>query len=206
MRFGLPPSATPPSPAPALPLAPRATAALLLAAAGPAWAGSLKDLDKREGFRDLAFGQVCGEIEGFKGNTGAVKEAVKAGMGAAEADPPFRGMLQYMRQSDELRVGAAELLDIRYTCYMDQLMAVNLVAYGEVNAAPLLAALVEAFGPATKADEENGSYRWNGKKVILSYLRDAETGFIQVQYSSVPMIEAKRKNDDALEKAAVQDL
>lgn len=176
--------------------------------ASVASAGALKDLDKRNGFRDVALTQRCDQIEGLKGNTLAVKEAIKAGMGA-EPDkerPPYLGMLQYTRPGDALEVGRAQLLDVSYTCYMDQLMAVNLVAYGEVNAAPLLGALVEAFGPATKADEENGSYRWTGKKVILSYLRDAETGFVQVQYSSVPMIEAKRKNDEALEKAAVQDL
>jgi hypothetical protein len=206
MRFGLPPSATPPSPAPALPLAPRATAALLLAAAGPAWAGSLKDLDKREGFRDLAFGQVCGEIEGFKGNTGAVKEAVKAGMGAAEADPPFRGMLQYMRQSDELRVGAAELLDIRYTCYMDQLMAVQVVAFGEPNLDPLRDALIEAYGEPTSADAEQGRWAWAGKKVALTLQIDPITRFSTATWASARLLQAKADNDLAQKRAAVNDL
>ena len=176
--------------------------------ASVASAGALKDLDKRNGFRDVALTQRCDQIEGLKGNTLAVKEAIKAGLGA-EPDkerPPYLGMLHYTRPGDELEVGRAKLLDVSSTCYMDQLLAVDLVAYGEVNAAPLLGALVEAFGPATTGDDETGAYRWAGKKVILSYQKDAETGFVHVRYSSVPMIEAKRKNDDALEKAAVQDL
>ncbi|MBL8616856.1 MAG: hypothetical protein JNM72_14700 [Deltaproteobacteria bacterium] len=171
-------------------------------------AGSLKDLDKRNGFRDVALTQRCDQIDGLKGNTGAVKAAVKDGLGQelSKEQAPYLGMLHYTRPSDGLEVGRARLLDVTYTCYMDQLMAVDLVAWGERNAEPLLGALVEAFGPATKADEETGVQRWVGKKVLLTYTFDKDTGFVRVAYASVPMIEAKRKNDEALEKAAVQDL
>lgn len=171
-------------------------------------AGSLKDLDKRNGFRDVALTQRCDQIDGLKGNTGAVKAAIKDGLGQepSKDTPPYLGMLHYTRPSDGLEVGRAHLLDVTYTCYMDQLMAVDLVAWGERNAEPLLGALIEAFGPATKSDEDTGAHSWLGKKVLLRYTHDKDTGFVRVSYASVPMIEAKRKNDDAIEKSAVQDL
>jgi hypothetical protein len=171
-------------------------------------AGSIKDLDKRNGFRDVALTQRCAQIDGLKGNTAAVKAAVKEGLGQEPSKDaaPDLGMLHYTRPSDSLEVGRAALLDVTYTCYMDQLMAVDLVAWGDRNAEPLLGALVEAFGPATTSDEETGAHRWVGKKVVLSFAHDKATGFVRVSYSSVPMIDAKRKNDEAIEKSAVQDL
>ena len=171
-------------------------------------AGSLKDLDKRNGFRDVALTQRCDQVEGLKGNTGAVKAAVKAGLGATpgEGSSPYLGILHYTRPADELLIGRAELLSVGYTCYMDQVLAVDLLSYGKHNADPLLAALVEAFGVAPIKDDETNNYRWAGKKVLLTYSFDKETGFARATFASLPMLEAKRKNDEAIEKSAINDL
>ncbi len=171
-----------------------------------ATAGSLKDLDKRAGFRDVSFEQSCNEIEGLKGNTGAVKAAVKAGMGAEAATSVYKGMLQYTRAADVLEVGAAELLGIHYTCYMEQLMAVQVSAFGQRNSLPLRDALIEAYGDPTSGDEDTGRWAWEGKKVVLTVVRDPLTRMTTATWASVKMLDLKAKNDVADKKSAIQDL
>jgi hypothetical protein len=179
-------------------------AALLLSSS--ARAGSLKILDKGV-FRDVAFGQTCNEIEGLKGNTAAVKAAVKAGMGTDPKDGrPYLGMLQYSRASDELQVGQAELLGITYTCYMEQLLAVQVHAFGTANSKPLMDALVEAYGEPSSGDEDVGRWTWEGKKALLTYTRDPLTDMATATWVGVKMLETKRKNDIAIKKSAVNDL
>ncbi len=180
--------------------------AALLSANTAVAGGSLKDLDKKNGFRDVALTQRCDQIEGLKGNTGAVKTAVKEGLGSDDKAAPYLGLLHYVRPSDDLVIGRAELLNIGYTCYAEQLMAVSLLAYGEVNTAPLLAALVEAFGDATLTDADNKRWVWDGKKVVLTLQEDLHTHLVTVVYASRPMLESKAANDLAIEKSAVNDL
>ncbi len=175
--------------------------------AAPAHAGALKNLDKQGGFRDVAFGQRCDEIDGLKGNTAAVKAAVKAGMGAESKDgAPYLGMLQYTRAADSLEVGAAELLGISYTCYMEQLMTVQVTTFGEANAVPLREALIEAYGEPTSGDEDTGRWAWEGKKVVLTFVKDPITRMVSATWASVKMLETKENNDIAIKKSAVEDL
>ncbi|HCH65219.1 MAG TPA: hypothetical protein DFR83_20610 [Deltaproteobacteria bacterium] len=168
--------------------------------------GSIKDLDKKNGFRDVALTQRCDQIDGLKGNTTAVKQAVKDGLGADKKDQPFLGMLHYVRPSDSLEVGEAALLGVDYTCYAEQLLSVRLTAYGKRNAEPIRAALVEAFGESTAPDPDNGRWVWSGKKVILTFSHDPLTELVTVVYASRQMLDAKTNNDLALEQAAVNDL
>jgi|GEM_PF-5131164 len=181
-------------------------AAALITPAMAAKGGSIKDLDKKNGFRDVALTQRCDQIEGLKGNTAAVKQAVKDGLGSDKKDAPYLGMLHYVRPSDSLRIGAADLLGVGYTCYAEQLMSVSLQAYGAANAEPLRAALVEAFGDATAPDPDNGRWVWAGKKVVLTFHHDPMNELVTVVYASREMLDAKAKNDLALEQAAVNDL
>ena len=168
--------------------------------------GSIKDLDKKNGFRDVSLTQRCDEIEGLKGNTAAVKQAVKDGLGADNKDRPFLGMLHYSRASDSLEVGEADLLGVDYTCYAEQLLSVRLTAYGTRNADVLRGALVEAFGESTAPDPDNGRWVWSGKKVILTFQHDSLTEMVHVVYASRTMLDTKAKNDLAQEQAAVNDL
>ena len=173
-----------------------------VAAAG----GSIKDLDKKNGFRDASLGQSCDQIDGLKGNTAAVKQAVKDGLGAGNKDRAFTGMLQYVRPSDNLQVGTAHLLGVSYTCYAEQLMSINLHAHGAANAEPIRAALVEAYGESTAPDPDNGRWVWAGKKVILTFHHDSLTDLVQVVYASRKVIDGKAKNDLEQEQSAVNDL
>ena len=129
-----------------MPIAGFLVAALTFHAA--AAGGSIKDLDKKNGFRDVALTQPCDEIEGLKGNTVAVKKAIKQGLGADNKDKPYLGMLYYFRPSDSLIIGSAHLLTVGYTCYAEHLISVNLIAHGSANADPLRAALEEDAGDA----------------------------------------------------------
>jgi len=187
-----------------MPIAGLLAAALTFHAA--AAGGSIKDLDKKNGFRDVALTQPCDEIEGLKGNTVAVKSAIKQGLGAENKDKPYLGMLHYFRPSDSLIVGSAHLLTIGYTCYAEQLISVNLIAHGTANADPLRAALEEAFGEATAPDPDNGRWTWAGKKVLLTFQHDQLSEAVTVVYSSRKVLEEKAKNDLALEQSAVDDL
>ena len=168
--------------------------------------GSVKDLDKKAGFRDVALAGKCDEIEGLKGNTAAVKDAVKMGLGADDKKSPYLGMLHYYRPSDSLQVGAASLLGVDYTCYANQLMSIGLTAHGKENADPLLAALVEAFGEATAPDPDNGRFVWAGKKVVLTFHHDPMNERVTVMYASRSMLDLKEKNDLEREQSAVNDL
>ena len=73
-----------------------------------------------------------------------------------------------------------------------------------LGAASLLALAACASTPPAPASVTDGVFV--GANGMTLYTFDKDTGFVRVAYASVPMIEAKRKNDEALEKAAVQDL
>ena len=68
--------------------------------------GSLNDLDKNGGFRGLAFGSDCTQVESFKANKGAQK-----GRTLRTKKSPYLGQMTYWNSADEL-VGDILLLDI----------------------------------------------------------------------------------------------
>ncbi|MEC8425667.1 MAG: hypothetical protein VX000_17900 [Myxococcota bacterium] len=181
-------------PTPLLLLAP----AVALAAKG----GSLKDLDKHNGFRDLALTQRCDDIADFKGN----KQVVKRAATLRTDKEPYAGMITFRRPDDLLKVGPTELIDVAYACYMDQLMSVRLLAWGEGDATELLYTFTTAFGAPTSQDEDLGMWQWDAKKVVLTLRHDKATDGVSAEFTSKPMVDAKRENDEAIRKASVQDL
>lgn len=181
-------------PTPLLLLAP----AVALAAKG----GSLKDLDKHNGFRDLALTQRCDEVADFKGN----KQVVKRAATLRTDKEAYAGMIMFRRPNDLLKVGPTELIDVSYACYMDQLMSVQLVAWGADDAGDLLYTFTTAFGEPTSQDEDLGVWQWEAKKVVLSLRHDRTTDSVSAQFTSKPMVKAKQENDESIRKASVQDL
>jgi hypothetical protein len=178
---------------------------LLLVAPAVAFAaksGSLKDLDKHNGFRDLAFTQRCDEVADFKGNKLVVKKAATV---RTDKDP-YAGMIVYRRPDEQLRIGETELLDISYTCYMDQLYSVKLEAWGPEDAEQLLYTLSTAFGEAPKKDEDIGFWQWDANKVILTMRHDKDTDTVTAVFTSKPMLKAKRENDELIRRSAVNDI
>ena len=180
------------------------TPLLLLAplAAFAAKGGSLKNLDKHNGFRDLALTQRCDDIADFKGN----KQVVKKAATLRTDKEPYAGMIVFRRPTDQLKVGPTELIDVSYTCYMDQLMSVRLVAWGSRDAEALLFTFTTAFGEATSQDEDLGLWSWEAKKVVLNLRHDRLTDDVTAEFTSKPMVDAKRENDESIRKASVDDL
>lgn len=164
--------------------------------------GSLKDLDKHAGFRELPFGTKCDEVEGFKGNKLALKVA---GAGRSEKQP-YMGMVQYRNPDDQLVIGSTDLLDVAYTCYRDQLMGVQVLAWGPRAAEDLLYTFTTAFGGPPTADPDLGVWRWTGKKVSLELAHDRPTDAVTAVFTSLPSVERKRADDVALRRSAVEDL
>lgn len=164
--------------------------------------GSLKDLDKHAGFRELPFGAKCDEVDGFKGNKQALKVA-----GAGRTDKePYMGMVQYRNPDDELVIGSTALLDVAYTCYRDRLMSVQLLTWGPRAADDLLYTFTTAFGGPPMADADLGTWRWEGKKVSLELAHDRPTDAVTAVFTSLPAVEQKRADDVALRRSAVEDL
>jgi len=181
-------------PTPLLLLAP----AIAFAAKG----GSIKDLDKHNGFRDLALTQRCDDVAEFKGNKLVVKRAATL----RTDKEPYAGMIVFRRPDDLLKIGPTELIDVSYACYMDQLMSVSLQAWGPKDAEELLYTFTTAFGAPTSQDEDLGVWKWDGKKVTLDLQFDKATDAVSARFTSKPMVEAKQENDESIRKASIQDL
>lgn len=173
--------------------------------------GSLKDLDKHNGFRDLAFTQRCDEVPDFKGNKLVVKKAATL---RTDKDP-YAGMIVFRRPDEQLRVGPTELLDISYNCYLDQLYSVRLEAWGAEASEQLLFTFKTAFGEPTKQDEDAGFWIWTGQKVDLTLrhemFQDAKTKTttitgVSAVFTSIPMQRAKVENDEAQRRSSVNDI
>jgi hypothetical protein len=164
--------------------------------------GTLKDLDKHAGFRDLALGQRCDEVDAFKGNSAALKEA-----DAQRTDKtPFAGLLLMRRPDDSLKVGDTPLLDVGYACYADQLMSVRLLAWGPDSAEGLLFTFTTAFGAPPKADADAGSWIWDAKDVVLRLDHDKATDAVSAVFTSKGLVQKKRTDDEERRRSAIQDL
>jgi hypothetical protein len=157
-------------------------------------AGSLKDLDKRNGFRSWTFEKECSAIDDL--------------VGFKQAADPGTGTVTYIRRPDELEVGEARLLSISYTCYKGLLAGVELRTTGATNVNSLYATLVDAYGEPTNKAEDVTFFGWKGKSVYLSYIRPAATDEAVVLFTSLKVQDMRRKDEAkaaASEKAAAVD-
>jgi hypothetical protein len=152
-------------------------------------AGSIKDLDKRNGFRDLKLGAACSEIESFS------TEGV-----------PNRKLVSYVRPADILQVGEAQLQNIQYGCYKDQLSQVRIVVLGKRNQQSLVEALVEAFGEPPVFNEESGIRTWSGKKVLLESFAAPVSDTMVVVITSQSLLQQRLRDIVDAKAAAVEDL
>ena len=157
--------------------------------ANAVFAGSVKDLDKRNGFRDLKLGSTCSEVSGF-----------------ATDGVPSRKLVSYVRPADILQVGEAQLQSIAYSCYLDQLTQVRVAVLGVRNHLSMLDALIEAYGEPLTTDETAGFHSWNGKKVLLEAFTAPNTDTMVVVLTSQPLLQKRLKDVVDAKAAAVEDL
>lgn len=158
----------------------RRAIALMMLLALPAAAGSLADLDTKNGFRDARFGMAPSELEG-------ASKLQDQGSGHLE---------QWERRGDKLQIGGAKLFGIRYVFDRGRLSAVLIMASEDSDFRAMRDVLVEAYGPP---DVHDGQEAWNGKKVLLLLRKESK---LAAFYSQDLLREQEREKA----KAAASDL
>ena len=85
-------------------------------------------------------------------------------------------------------------------------MSVRLLAWGPNNAEELLFTFTTAFGAPPQADPDNGSWRWQSKKVALTLTQDQTTDEVTAVFTSLPAVAQKQADDEAYRRSSVEDL
>ena len=152
--------------------------AFLLAAAAPAVAGGVGDLDDANGFRDARFGARVETLGGLE----------------LLSEHGAHGTQVYLRPSDELRLGDAVLDGVTYGFYQEELYFVAIFTSGRKNARATLAQLQKAYGPGTRVAGDAAEYVWRGKKVTLHFREDPVTAMGMVGLTSLKL-DARVKAD-----------
>ena len=150
--------------------------ALTIAASGTA--GTSGDLHAEGGFADAKLGEP---IESF------------VGLELIGRDPTSRTET-YIRRSDDLQVGGAEVEGITYSFYAGRLYFISVQMTGRRNAESVLAALERAFGSAIVTGSRPNERIWPGGKVFVLYDLDPKTQRGMAAMTSTP-IHARMRTD-----------
>ena len=152
-------------------------------------AGSLRDLDQRNGFRDLSLGSSCSDVADF-----------------STEGTPDRDLVSYVRNSDILQVGEAQLQSVVYSCYQDALSQVRIIVIGEDNQQTMMDALVEAYGEPSAIDEEANSRTWTGGRVLLETFTAPVSDTLVVCITSQELLAQRLQDVIDAKAAAIEDL
>jgi len=165
-----------------------ALAALLLLPLS-CYAQNFKELDQKNGFRDLLFG------------------ADTSALAPRERQPTKNPDVRiYSRPTDELKVGGAELADIYYFFYKGKLSDVIIHTKGIGNSRALLEALEAAFGRGIQRNRYLKDYSWPGKVVSMNYDENSLSNDATVFISSRAINRQQQDDEAAAAKAAKKDL
>jgi len=162
-------------------------AAVLLLASVTASAGDLKDLDAKNGFRGLVFGQKLTSKDGFK-------------MVVHDGDAR-----EYTKPGDKLAVGRARLTFIRYTTWKTKFYGVALGFVGKKNCDELLTVFAVAYGHPSKPNKFIDTWYWMGDKVGVSLICSAfKPGNVLIMNRGLVADVTHEKQEQA--KAGISDL
>ena len=122
------------------------------------------DFGTSDGFRDLPWGSKLSE----------------AGMVKAESDTGLAGVVEFVRPHDLLRIGEAELTNIIYSFWHDQLYTVTIWTQNYSNYEALRSAAFERFGEGSRRNESIERYIWSDRLTdrMLEYVKDGEYGML----------------------------
>ena len=155
---------------------------------GTAAAGSLAELDRKNGFRDARFGMSPSEL-------GVLEPAFDLGADSA-----------FTRPSDSVRVGEATLDTIAYFFHKERLWSVYLHTKGKQNSRALLRALQGAYGPGSRPNEYLPKHVWRSAKVAMVYEENTITGDAKIIIGSIPLQAARERDKRAAAANAAGDL
>lgn len=145
--------------------------AVVLGATPPAGAGTLGDLYENGGFVDARLGDP---IESF------------TGLELIGTDDAARTQT-YIRRSDDLRIGGAEVDGVTYSFYDGRLYFISVRMTGTSNAEAVLAALQRTFGTGIETGTRPNERIWPTAKVFVLYDLDAATkrGLVAMTSSAI---------------------
>lgn len=88
----------------------------------------------------------------------------------------------YTRKSDELQIGGAQLEEILYLCYKNELSTVRIITNGLANFRALKDAIFMEFGKGQPLNEYAEGWIWLGETAIvaLAYEESSKTGFLSL--------------------------
>ena len=118
-----------------------------------------------DGFRDLPWGSGLSDI---------------AGMTATETDTGLAGVVGYIRPNDVLRIGEAEITNIIYSFWHDQLYTVTIWTQDYSNYEALRSAAFERFGEGSRRNESIERYIWSDRLTdrMLEYVKEGKYGIL----------------------------
>jgi len=147
--------------------------------------GKLADLDTRNGFRDLHFGDAVPETMTLVTTDGKTN--------------------YYTRPSDDLTIGAAKAQRISYKFYGGHLAGVLIETKGAADSHALLDVLKKDYGPGNKSNQFLEDRLWTGERVLLSY-QENPTKDAKAMFHSVPLLEEENTDKANAAKKGVRDL
>jgi len=123
------------------------------------------DFGTSDGFRDLPWGSELSDI---------------AGMVKTETDTGLAGVVGFVRPNDVLRIGEAELINIIYSFWHDQLYTVTIWTQNYSNYEALRSAAFERFGEGSRRNESIERYIWSDRLTdrMLEYVKEGEYGML----------------------------
>ena len=118
----------------------------------------------RKGIGDLKWGIRAAEVSGLE---------------LKQTDSGLTDVVEYVRPSDGLKLGEAELTSIVYAFWRGRLYTVTLWSRGPSNYTALRQAVFKQFGRGSRADPTTERYLWSNTDtdMMLKYTNDEEYGF-----------------------------
>ncbi len=120
------------------------------------------------------------ELEGFRGINWGTDLSMLSDMVPSEADSSSSEINTYLRNGDELTIGAASLERIEYGFWKDKFCGVKVVTKGYSNWTGFRDVMFEKFGKGDLTTKGQEEYFWSGEKtnMVLQYDRTTTIGVL----------------------------
>lgn len=141
------------------------------------------------------------EPDGFRGIKWGTDIKTLSDMEYIEIQPMYGGIKVYKRKNDILKIGDAELEEIKYCFWRDKFFKVFILTIGYFNFLNLKSAVFEKFGEFEEENDEE--YFWFGETawVSLTYSKKDELGMLSMSSEKIFREMEKYKKQKAKEAA-----
>jgi hypothetical protein len=120
------------------------------------------------------------ELEGFRGINWGTDLSILSDMVPSGTDSGSNEISAYLRNGDELTIGAASLERIEYGFWKDKFCGVKVVTKGYSNWTGFRDVMVEKFGRGYQTTKGQEEYFWSGEKtnMVLQYDKTTTIGVL----------------------------